>query len=519
MKLKKVISKVWLYILLLIVMVSVVAMKKDYHMDEIFSYGLANNVGQTSIHPQYAPYTYETPAQAYLEYMVVEEGEPFSIANCWYNQERESSPPLYYFAVYLVSFFVKERFSRWTAASINLLFMLLTFHVFRKLLKIFGVKDKELTLYSLFFIFCPAILNIVSFFRMYTMAIFAATLLTYLIIKYRGHENIKFYISMVPASILAVLTQYYLIFYLFFISLIYGIFLLCNREWMKAVKYVLTMGIAGVLTYVIFPAIVDQLFSASRGAEGLENLQQGFDVHWQYFKEYVSIMNEQIFGNLGCILLLLAVLGISYAIFKKRRLVTSGDSLWSIALLVLPAVFYVVMVSKAAPYRTDRYVMAVYAVVILVFLLATRKIANLCLPTAGIAKKIVPYILCVVVLVTTWSGFHWKYLYLDSQKLLDRMETYRDVDGLCVLDVGWKISGNFNEIIKLGSITFFQDEISMLMNMEDLKSKDKYVLYVVNSDPNEILYQIYAICPKIKNCEYIGRSDYAEIYYLSSLQQ
>ena len=112
MKVKKLISKTWLYVLLFVVMVLTISMKKDYHMDEIYSYGLANNVGQTSIHPNYAPYTYENPADVYLDYMVVEEGEPFSIANCWYNQERESSPPLYYFAVHIMSVFAGERCSR-----------------------------------------------------------------------------------------------------------------------------------------------------------------------------------------------------------------------------------------------------------------------------------------------------------------------------------------------------------------------------------------------------------------------
>ena len=227
---KKVIQSVWTYVLLLLVMVVIIALKKDYHMDEIYSYGLANNVGQTSIHPNYAPFTYENTADVYLDYMIIEEGEGFDIKNCWYNQERESSPPFYYFAVHIASALVAlvagERFSRWTAGSINLIFVLLTFYIFRKLLKHFGIKEKELTIGSLFFALSPAILNIASFFRMYAMADFAAIIITYLVIRYRKRENWKFYIAMIFASIFAVLTQYYLIFYLFFISLIYGVSLL-----------------------------------------------------------------------------------------------------------------------------------------------------------------------------------------------------------------------------------------------------------------------------------------------------
>ena len=233
-KMKEIVSKAWIYILFIGIMVIVISMKKDYHMDEIFSYGLANNVGQTSIHPKYAPHTYDNPAQVFLDYMIIEEDEGFSISNCCYNQERESSPPLYYFMVHITSVFAGQRFSRWTAGVINIFYMSLTLWAFREILKLFGIKGRKLTLFSLFFMFSPAILSDVSFFRMYTMAIFFATAMSYILLKYRKKENLTFYSLMILTSVGAVLTQYYLIFYLFFISLVYGISLLCERQWKKA---------------------------------------------------------------------------------------------------------------------------------------------------------------------------------------------------------------------------------------------------------------------------------------------
>ena len=85
---------------------------------------------------------------------------------------------------------------------------------------------------------------------------------------------------------------------------------------------------------------------------------------------------------------------------------------------------------------------------------------------------------------------------------------------MCVLDVGWKISGNFNEMIQLDTLTFFQTEISALDVMDELKNKEEYILYVVDCNAAEIMHQIYAICPQINAYEYVGDSDYAEIYHL-----
>lgn len=520
-KIREIGAKLWLYVLLLIVMVLVIATKKDYHMDEVFSYGLANNVGQTSIHPEFAPFTYENPAQIYLDYMVIQEGEGFDIGNCWYNQERESSPPLYYLAVHMMSVFAGQRFTRWTAGVINLFFMIWTFYLFRKILGMFGVKGKKLTCFSLFFIASPAILSIVSFFRMYTMAIFFATLMTYLVLKYRKHESLRFYVFMTFAAIGGVLTQYYLIFYLFFLSLIYGISLLWEKEWGKAGKYIVTMAISGRLTCLIFPGIIPQLFTASRGTEGIENFQKGFDVHWQNFKEYCGIINEQLFGGLFVVLILAAVVLLIFGIFRRKKspeteknLWMNGESVWNCALAFLPTAGYVLMVSMVAPYNTDRYVMAVFAMIIIFLLLGTDYVLEYCFAHKAAVKNGIFAAICAVLLFSIWKDFRWPYLYLNSAQRLEEMDAYSDVDGLCVLDVGWKISGNFNDIIKLGTMTFFENDISGLELMDELKEKDEYILYVVGNDPEQVIQQIYDICPQIDTADYLWTVDYAEIYHL-----
>lgn len=515
---REIIRHVWIYVFFVFIMIAVIASKKDYHMDEIYSYGLANNVGHTSIHPNYAPYTYENPADVYLDYMIIEDGERFDIKNCWYNQERESSPPFYYFAVHIASALVAlvagERFSRWTAGVVNLVFVLLTLYLFRKLLKQFGVKERELTIASLFFALSPAILSIVSFFRMYAMADFAAILITYLILHYRKKETWCFYIAMIFASIFAVLTQYYLIFYLFFISLCYGISLLVEKEWKKVGKYVLTMGIAGGLTIAIFPAIIEQLFGQGRGSEGLENLQRGFVEHWDYLKQYCSILNAQLFGGYFWIILLVSIVGFIYGMIKFKKDCVIADRVWDVCIGVLPIIAYVVIVSKVAPYQTDRYVMAIYAISLAFLIIFIKYLLNICLVDKKNMRMCGLCAVCIVLLVAVYKNFGWPYLYLNADKRIEKISSYEGADGLCVLDVGWKISGNFNEIINIDTMTFFRDSIEDLVFMEELKNKEDYILYAVTVDPEEVIEDIFEICPQINSYEYIGKSDYAKIYYL-----
>lgn len=522
-QIKKIFKTCWIYGLLLLVMIIAISLKKNYQMDEIYSYGLANNVGHTAIHPKFAPYTYENPGKAFLEYMVVEEGEPFSIGNVWYNQERESSPPFYYLAVYLVCFWFKERFTRWSAGLVNLFFITLAMILFRKILKHFGVRDAELNLYSLFFMLSPAIINNVVLFRMYTMFLFEALFLTYVIIYYRRKENWKFYLLMILGSVLGVLTHYYMIFFLFFLSLVYGISLLVERAWLKAGKYILSMGIAGGLSYLIFPGMIFHLFTAGRGVEGLENLNSGWDIHLDNLKKYLEIINREFFGyrfkDFVLLILCIFVTGVVWHRNKiKEKLLgkIDADRVWDLLILVVPSICYVVMIAKVAPYQVDRYVMGTFGIIVITFLLTIRWVLNVCFEKRKKLKAIITIVICLITIFSILQTFPISYLYLGDEEFLDEMAQYSEVDGLCVTSEGWRISGNFNDMIKLGSLTFFQNEIETLEQMEDLKFKDEYILYVVDNDAEEIIQRIYEICPQITTYREIGKADAAYIYHLYS---
>lgn len=520
-KIKKIVTKSWVYVLLLLVMILAVSLKKNYQMDEIYSYGLANNVGHTAIHPEFAPYTYENPADAFLEYMVVEDGEPFSIKNVWYNQERESSPPFYYLAVYLVCFWFGERFTRWTAAAVNLVFITLALIMFRKILKHFGISDKELNLYSIFFMISPAIINNVVLFRMYTMFLFEALFLTYLILHYRKKENWKFYVLMILGSVLGVLTHYYMIFFVFFLSLIYGISLLLEKAWKKAGKFILSMTGAGVLAYVTFPGMIHHLFTAGRGAEGIENLQGGFQEHIDHLESYLQILNREFFGyHFKVFVFLMLSLVVMGVIVQRKKIKISenfkinNDKIWDGIILVLPSICYIIMIAKVAPYRVDRYVMGTFGLIIITFLLILKKVLEFCFSDKKIVKNVAMVLICLGTLVSINQEFNISYLYLGDEEFLNTMESYADVDALCVTPEGWRISGNFNDMIRLNSLTFFRNEIDTLGEMEELKNKEEYILYVVDNEAEDIINRVYEICPQITACEEIGKADVAYVYHL-----
>ena len=79
--------------------------------------------------------------------------------------------------------FFPEKFSKWYAGSINIFFALLTLYTSRKIVLNLTNNKEICNIVSFAFILSPGILSAISFFRMYIMAMFFTTLLTYIIIE------------------------------------------------------------------------------------------------------------------------------------------------------------------------------------------------------------------------------------------------------------------------------------------------------------------------------------------------
>lgn len=147
-KIRKKIGAICLYVCLFFLMIVVIDTKENYHGDEIFTYGLSNHNNGITMKPQRAPYSYAPAINAYLEYMTVEKGEEFQFSNVWANQAQDVHPPLYYSIIHFLSSLYSGKFTKWIAGGVNILFMLLTFFVFRKIMDFYKIEGKDKVIFK-----------------------------------------------------------------------------------------------------------------------------------------------------------------------------------------------------------------------------------------------------------------------------------------------------------------------------------------------------------------------------------
>ena len=294
-------KSIFIYVIFIIFMVIVIINKKNLHTDEIYSYTLANNVGSISINFDEG-HTYSPVEGIYLNNISVSDSsKQFNLKNVWKNQTNDVHPPLYYLILHIICSFSVGKFSIWQAGIINICFALLSLYIFRKLISLISGDKVIADFASLLFILSTGILQNVSFFRMYVMAMFWVTLIAYFFLKAFGEIfSWKLWGKITFVAVAGALTHYYCIIYLCATCLVFVFCLLIQKRWRDIILWSISMIIAAALSVMIFPAMLVHMFSGYRGTESMNNLVGlTWDEHWERLKGYGEFINTQMFGKIG----------------------------------------------------------------------------------------------------------------------------------------------------------------------------------------------------------------------------
>ena len=187
--------------------------------DEVYTYGLSNSA--------YAPFLYDvkggdlhdvlfTRSEA-EDYLTVRD-DGFSFASVYYNQTRDVHPPLYYELVHLVSSVFRGSCSKWIGLGINLCFYLLTLLVlYRLALLAFDNTAAAASAAGLYGLSRLAISDGMMI-RMYMMLTFLTVLFALRCLQFlRMPDRRGGTVSVTAVLLSGLLTQYYFVFYAFFL--------------------------------------------------------------------------------------------------------------------------------------------------------------------------------------------------------------------------------------------------------------------------------------------------------------
>ncbi|MCD8038359.1 MAG: hypothetical protein LUE96_04670 [Lachnospiraceae bacterium] len=504
------------YLLCIVTAVWVVETKDDYETDEIFTYGLSNH--------QYADTTemrvvegqkYEPAGTAWYDYMVVQPGEGFDYANVWKKQAEDVHPVLYYAIVHTISSFFPGQFSRWFAGIVNLIFFVMTLYVVRKIVYELTRDNRAVLAASVCFSLCGGNVVALGLFRMYIMAMFFVTLLTWLLMRfYKEGADKRLCLQLGIASVLGALTHYYVTVYLVLACVVCGFLLPAKKKRRAFARLAGCMAAAAAGAVLIFPAMLRHFFVSDRGKQSVEGLvENSIQTYVDDLHDYGEFINDYIFGGiLWLILLALAAL----LMMKRIRLPEQRLPVEEGLILIVPSILYFLLIARIAVYNTDRYIQPIYGVVaaagicglyLIIHSLTQGRMANLLMLAAVVGM-----------VVSSW--FNAKLISLgddaaDGEEPID----YAEYDALYVYhdEELWRIQASFWKLKDCKSITFISDDgFDLLYESGILENEELLVIIQDRIDDQDFyLASVTGLGPKLETYEEADHDGYATVYYLN----
>lgn len=298
------------------------------------------------------------PGQAYLDYVAAGEDSAFCYASVYYNQRGDVHPPLYYILLHTVCSVFQGRFSKWFGLGVNFAAMLLTAALLYQLCRRYlGGETVALAVAGVYGL-SAGFLSTALFLRMYALLTFltVACLSVHLGIAQAGFRlKGKNRRRLAAAVLCGYLTHYYFVLYAIGVAAVFCLWMLVKRKWRELAGYLLTLAGTAAAGLCVWPYAVRHVFYGYRGTGSLNVLLAG-NVSLARTKQMFDRAAGQLLGGQGWILFVCLCALAVLLFWKKGRDLPVGKGF----LLVCPIVFYTVMVSQIAPFLDPRYIMCTY---------------------------------------------------------------------------------------------------------------------------------------------------------------
>lgn len=233
--------------------------------------------------------------QAYQDYIAVNESNTFNYASVYYNQRGDVHPPLYYIILHTICSVFQGTFSKWFALSINIAALLFTLMVLYKMVKEYlGGETLALVTVGVYGL-SRGFMNTAVFLRMYALLTLLVVLSCYIHLRIAGQDfqlDKKNRRYLMWAVICGFLTHYYYVLYAMGLAAVFIVWMLVRKKWREAVRYFLTLAESSVIGLCIWPYAVRHVFRGYQGIHALDVITQG-----DFYFIKIRLMFDQVMNT------------------------------------------------------------------------------------------------------------------------------------------------------------------------------------------------------------------------------
>ena len=225
-------------------------------MDEMYSYGLTN-YDRVNIYDNEDFYNQWHDAAYYKDYLVINEDERGNFAPVYTNQRDDVHPPLYYLMLRLGMEVIPGEFSKWPGIILNIIVMgvntIFLYLVVEKLLGKSSNRELRTFIITTVAALSIAVVSTTMYIRMYAMLTMFVTITLWLHLKLLEQKSLRpgLYVAIGVTAFLGVLTQYYYIFFLLPLFIMFAIKYIKAERMRDLWIYTGTLAVAAVVSLVV----------------------------------------------------------------------------------------------------------------------------------------------------------------------------------------------------------------------------------------------------------------------------
>ena len=399
MEIPRILTGLLLSLVIVFIGIFFMSKKENLDLDEIGTYGLANNTYQLQV----TDWKTYSGMDLLLDYTTVKTGHEFDINNLLSNQTRDTHPPLHYIILNCICSIRHGTFSIWYGLIINLFFMVILFWQMRYLLTLMTKDNIMSTLLAIASFFTYGFINEIVFIRMYTMLSAISLMFIILIVNEMKGESsnnridLIFLLKFLIVCILGILTQYQFAFVALFFSAVFGIYLMIKKNF-KMLLSTIFVGILSIaLSILLFPGMINHIFG--KDAIHSVNLEISNSTISERLIKYFSTIYQAFFGKGIIIYILFLLIGIIlYFVSNKKEKLKEivSNNKWFF-LFLLCSVYFFVAVLFTTRYAYARYLYIIYPLIFI----------SISVPICQLYQHIKPalkYISVILVLIIAYTS-------------------------------------------------------------------------------------------------------------------
>lgn len=181
--------------------------------------------------------------------------------------------------------------------------------------------------------------------------------------------------------------------------------------------------------------------------------------------------------------------------------------------MAAPSLCYLILIAKIAVYKTDRYLFPIYAIIYVVVTLILYEIIK----AIRVSKKnsYIIYEICLVIMVLGCGRkTEYTYLYSGTEKLVQEVQNYSDLECLYVYDELLRIQTSFYEVVEYKSVTFLQEENLSHLEKFDFYNLEEMILIVPTGKQEKVIEKLIEVYPHLDKCDEMWTFDSTTTYYL-----